>query len=82
LPLREVLDNRQRGSILDEALDVLVGLWSGEPFRYAGQHFHVGHVLQAMLTRASIWIGGGIPMRAAAPLRYGGGCTASRDRAG
>src|ERR1051325_814057 len=27
----EVLDNRQRAEVLDEALDILVGLWSGEP---------------------------------------------------
>jgi alkanesulfonate monooxygenase SsuD/methylene tetrahydromethanopterin reductase-like flavin-dependent oxidoreductase (luciferase family) len=67
----EVLDNRQRGSILDEALDVLLGLWSGEPFRYAGQHFYVEEVTflprPVQIPRIPIWIGGGYPN--AGPLR-------------
>jgi alkanesulfonate monooxygenase SsuD/methylene tetrahydromethanopterin reductase-like flavin-dependent oxidoreductase (luciferase family) len=33
----EVTDTRQRARMLDEALDVLVGLWSGEPFQYHGE---------------------------------------------
>src|SRR5213595_3084301 len=34
----EVTDARPRGAMLDEALDVLAGLWSGEPFSYQGRH--------------------------------------------
>src|SRR6266852_4690072 len=30
----EVTDSRQRARMLDEALDILVGLWSGQPFSY------------------------------------------------
>ena len=28
--------------MLDEGLDVLNGLWTGEPFEYHGEHFKVG----------------------------------------
>jgi alkanesulfonate monooxygenase SsuD/methylene tetrahydromethanopterin reductase-like flavin-dependent oxidoreductase (luciferase family) len=72
----EVLDNRQRGRILDEALDVLLGLWSGEPFRYTGQHFHVEEVTflprPVQTPRIPIWIGGGYPN--AGPLRRAPRC--------
>lgn len=34
-------DPKLRGAMLDEALDVLTGLWSGEPFDYQGNHFRL-----------------------------------------
>lgn len=37
----EATDPRVRAEQLDEALEVLVGLWSGEPFRFAGRHHRV-----------------------------------------
>ena len=37
----EETDPRQRAELLDEGLDVLTGLWSGEPFRYDGKHYRV-----------------------------------------
>jgi alkanesulfonate monooxygenase SsuD/methylene tetrahydromethanopterin reductase-like flavin-dependent oxidoreductase (luciferase family) len=30
-----------RAAMLDEALEVLIGLWSGEPFSYEGEHYRV-----------------------------------------
>ncbi|WP_435335940.1 LLM class flavin-dependent oxidoreductase [Haloarchaeobius sp. TZWWS8] len=33
------VDARERGAILDETLDIVTGLWSGEPFSYDGEHF-------------------------------------------
>lgn len=36
--------DRVRADMLDEGLDVLNGLWSGERFSYAGQHFTVDPV--------------------------------------
>src|SRR4051812_42727400 len=33
-----------RGEMLDEALDVVAGLWTGEPFSYRGRHFVVDDV--------------------------------------
>ncbi len=32
---------RTRAELLDEGLDVLTGLWAGQPFEYAGRHFQV-----------------------------------------
>lgn len=37
----EETDDRVRAAMLDEGLAVLDGLWSGEEFRYAGEHFTV-----------------------------------------
>ncbi|MBA3851642.1 MAG: LLM class flavin-dependent oxidoreductase, partial [Chloroflexi bacterium] len=34
----EPTDRRTRAELLDEGLEILTGLWSGEPFRYAGKH--------------------------------------------
>jgi alkanesulfonate monooxygenase SsuD/methylene tetrahydromethanopterin reductase-like flavin-dependent oxidoreductase (luciferase family) len=54
-----------RAGMLDEALDVLAGLWSGEPFRYDGAHFRVGEVTllprPVQQPRIPIWIGGAFP---------------------
>jgi alkanesulfonate monooxygenase SsuD/methylene tetrahydromethanopterin reductase-like flavin-dependent oxidoreductase (luciferase family) len=30
-----------RAELLDESLDILTGLWRGEPFRYDGKHYKV-----------------------------------------
>jgi alkanesulfonate monooxygenase SsuD/methylene tetrahydromethanopterin reductase-like flavin-dependent oxidoreductase (luciferase family) len=37
----EVTDRRARAQRLDEALEILKGCWSGEPFSFAGEHFRV-----------------------------------------
>ena len=37
----EETDARVRAAKLDEGLDVLTGLWSGEPFDYAGEHYQL-----------------------------------------
>ena len=34
----EPTDRRVRARLLDESLDILTGLWSGEPFSYEGEH--------------------------------------------
>jgi alkanesulfonate monooxygenase SsuD/methylene tetrahydromethanopterin reductase-like flavin-dependent oxidoreductase (luciferase family) len=63
----EVTDTRQRARMLDEALDVLVGLWSGEPFQYHGDYYHVEEVVflprPLQIPRIPIWVGGGYPRR-------------------
>ena len=38
-PFHEEMNLRTRADLLDESLDVLAGLWSGEPFSYQGKHF-------------------------------------------
>jgi alkanesulfonate monooxygenase SsuD/methylene tetrahydromethanopterin reductase-like flavin-dependent oxidoreductase (luciferase family) len=37
----EVTDRKTRGELLDESLDILDGLWRGQPFTYDGKHYHL-----------------------------------------
>jgi alkanesulfonate monooxygenase SsuD/methylene tetrahydromethanopterin reductase-like flavin-dependent oxidoreductase (luciferase family) len=37
----EVTDRKTRAELLDEGLDILNGLWRGQPFSYDGKHYHV-----------------------------------------
>jgi alkanesulfonate monooxygenase SsuD/methylene tetrahydromethanopterin reductase-like flavin-dependent oxidoreductase (luciferase family) len=60
--LGEETDTRARGRMLDEGLDVLAGLWRGEPFSYAGQYYRVNaaHFLPTPLQtpRIPVWVAG------------------------
>ncbi len=51
-----------RGEKLDEGLDVLTGLWTGEPFQFQGRHFQVEEVVfeppPLQSPRIPIWVGG------------------------
>lgn len=62
----EEADDRRRAQRLDEALEVLAGLWSGERFAYRGAHFALEE-MQFLPTpapaRIPIWIGGNWPNR-------------------
>ncbi|MCL4490151.1 MAG: LLM class flavin-dependent oxidoreductase [Chloroflexi bacterium] len=40
----EVMDVKKRARMLDEALEVLVGFWSGQPFRFDGEHYHLKEI--------------------------------------
>jgi alkanesulfonate monooxygenase SsuD/methylene tetrahydromethanopterin reductase-like flavin-dependent oxidoreductase (luciferase family) len=83
----EVVDVRERGRMLDEGLEVLAGLWSGEPFAYTGQHYRVTEVTflprPVQRPRIPIWIGGVYPHRGAMrrAARWDGSCL-YRDPAG
>src|SRR5215218_3946982 len=35
----EAATKRKRAELLDETLEILVGLWSGEPFAFEGRHY-------------------------------------------
>ncbi len=63
--LGEEPDLVKRGAMLDEALKVLVGLWSGEPFSYAGEYYQIekAHFTPKPLQypRIPIWVGGNWP---------------------
>jgi alkanesulfonate monooxygenase SsuD/methylene tetrahydromethanopterin reductase-like flavin-dependent oxidoreductase (luciferase family) len=37
----EVTDRKQRAELLDEGLEILTGLWRGQPFSYTGKHYAV-----------------------------------------
>lgn len=51
-----------RRVLLDEGLDVLTGLWSGEPFRYTGSRYEIQEVTflpkPMQSPRIPIWVGG------------------------
>ena len=61
----EEQDARTRGEMLDEALEIVAGLWSGEPFSFAGKHYTVANATflprPLQQPRIPIWIGGGYP---------------------
>lgn len=67
----EPTDDKTHATQLDEGLDVLTGLWSGQPFHYEGQHYTVrdAHFLPSPLQspRIPIWVSGIWPHKA--PLR-------------
>ncbi|HEX8981632.1 MAG TPA: LLM class flavin-dependent oxidoreductase [Ktedonobacterales bacterium] len=37
----EVTDRKTRAELMDEGLDIITGLWQGQPFNYDGKHYHV-----------------------------------------
>jgi alkanesulfonate monooxygenase SsuD/methylene tetrahydromethanopterin reductase-like flavin-dependent oxidoreductase (luciferase family) len=37
----EVVDRKTRAELLDEGLDIITGLWQGQPFNYNGKHYQV-----------------------------------------
>ncbi|HEY3291495.1 MAG TPA: LLM class flavin-dependent oxidoreductase [Anaerolineae bacterium] len=37
----EVTDRKTRAELLDESLDIITGLWRGQPFNYSGKHYTV-----------------------------------------
>jgi len=53
---------KSRAERLDEGLDVLVGLWGGQPFSYCGKHYRIkdAHFLPPpfQLPRIPIWVCG------------------------
>jgi alkanesulfonate monooxygenase SsuD/methylene tetrahydromethanopterin reductase-like flavin-dependent oxidoreductase (luciferase family) len=61
----EEADARTRARMLDEALEIVAGLWTGELFSYRGEHFTVDEVSfvppPVQRPRIPIWIGGGYP---------------------
>jgi alkanesulfonate monooxygenase SsuD/methylene tetrahydromethanopterin reductase-like flavin-dependent oxidoreductase (luciferase family) len=63
--LGEELDTRIRAEMLDEALEIIAGLWSGEEFEFKGRHYTVQGITFAPLPvqkpRVPVWIGGGYP---------------------
>jgi hypothetical protein len=67
----EQTDVALRAGIMDEALEVLTGMWSGQPFSYHGSHFRIGEITclpqPIQQPRIPIWIGGAYP--GLAPLR-------------
>ena len=76
----EITDRRTRAELLDEGLDVLTGLWKGQPYAYEGKHYHVkptDFMVPAppvQQPRIPIWVVGAwpYPKSMARALRYDG----------
>ncbi|HEY0738534.1 MAG TPA: LLM class flavin-dependent oxidoreductase, partial [Herpetosiphonaceae bacterium] len=66
----EESDRTVRARKLDEALDIVAGLCSGEPFSYQGQHFQIQETVflpRPVQKQIPIWVGGWWPHKA--PMR-------------
>src|SRR5262245_28299835 len=76
----EESDPGQRAELLDEGLDLLTDLWSGEPSRYSGKHYQVEEITflppPVQQPRIPIWVGGWVGTRAVVrrAARYDGIC--------
>jgi alkanesulfonate monooxygenase SsuD/methylene tetrahydromethanopterin reductase-like flavin-dependent oxidoreductase (luciferase family) len=61
----EPVDDKTHGEMLDEALAVITGLWSGEPFSFSGKHYQVKDALfipaPLQRPRIPIWVAGNWP---------------------
>jgi alkanesulfonate monooxygenase SsuD/methylene tetrahydromethanopterin reductase-like flavin-dependent oxidoreductase (luciferase family) len=74
----EQLDDRQRGQMLDEALEILTAAWSGQPVHHRGEHYTVDGIQflprPAQQPTVPVWVAGfpgnSRPLRRAA--RYDG----------
>lgn len=64
----EDADAKVRAKKLDEGLDVLVGLWSGEPFTYQGEHYQISPTTflprPIQSPRIPVWVAGYLPHKA------------------
>jgi alkanesulfonate monooxygenase SsuD/methylene tetrahydromethanopterin reductase-like flavin-dependent oxidoreductase (luciferase family) len=69
--LGEVSDPQALGSLLDEGLEVLTGLWGGEPYRHEGPAYHIKEAQflprPFQSPRIPIWVAAIWPAKA--PLR-------------
>ena len=76
----EVTDRKTRAELLDEGLDIVTGLWRGQPFSYDGQHYRirpaefVPPAPPVQQPRIPIWVVGAWPRpkSMARALRYDG----------
>jgi len=74
----EPTDRRVRAQLLDESLDILIGLWSGEPFSYEGEHYKLEEMTflprPVQSPRIPIWVVGAWPSEKSMnrALRYDG----------
>ena len=60
--LGDVPNHRVRGEMLDEGLEIMTGLWTGLPFQFEGQHYHIRKArfrpVPVQQPRIPIWVGG------------------------
>jgi hypothetical protein len=74
----EELDRKKRAQMLDESLDILNGLWSGRPFSFDGEYYHLQEMAflptPVQSPRIPIWVIGAWPRKKSMQrtLRYDG----------
>ena len=76
----EVTDRKKRAEILDEGLEILTGLWRGQPFNYDGKHYKIKETKfilpppPVQQPRIPIWVVGAWPRAKSMQrvLRYDG----------
>ena len=76
----EETDRKTRAELLDEGLDIVTGLWHGQPFNYDGKHYHIKETKFYPLPppvqqpRIPIWVVGAWPEEKSMQrvLRYDG----------
>jgi alkanesulfonate monooxygenase SsuD/methylene tetrahydromethanopterin reductase-like flavin-dependent oxidoreductase (luciferase family) len=74
----EPTNRKVRAQLLDESLDILTGLWSGEPFSYAGEHYRLEEMTflppPVQKPRIPVWVVGAWPSKKSMgrALRYDG----------
>ncbi len=74
----EATDRKVRAQLLDESLDILTGLWSGQPFSYQGTHYNIEEMAfsptPVQTPRIPIWVVGAWPKKKSLQraLRYDG----------
>ncbi len=66
-PFGDEFDPKIRAEKLDEGLEILTGLWTGEPFSFHGKHYKVDNVRflprPVQRPRIPVWLAGGWPRR-------------------
>ncbi len=67
-PFGEECDAKVRAAKLDEGLEILTGLWKGQPFEHHGEAYQIENVTfnpaSLQQPRIPIWVGGWWPTRA------------------
>lgn len=63
----DAVDRKERAELLDESLEILTGLWSGQPFSYDGKHYHMQEMTflprPIQQPRIPIWVVGAWPSK-------------------
>ncbi|MHA2253090.1 MAG: LLM class flavin-dependent oxidoreductase [Candidatus Kariarchaeaceae archaeon] len=63
----ETINPRQRGEMLDEALEILTELWSGNSYSFKGKYYQIDEVEfhpRPVQEQIPIWVGGTWPIKA------------------
>lgn len=84
----EVIDRKKRAELMDEGLDILIGLWHGQPFNYLGKHYKIKETNfyppppPRQQPRIPIWVVGAWPFSKSMDraLRYDGLLPMNMDR--